>query len=102
MDPRLPGLRVLRPSAPTACNTIRGGLTGREVALLTRMRSLKEALRGAPPAERPALIRSLEALKAHRQEARRERMALLGHLPEEPQAAEPTSPAPPAPDPLVP
>lgn len=102
MDPRPPALQVLRPSAPTACTTIRGGLTDREVALLAQMRSLKETLRGAPPEERPALIRSLEALKALREEARRERMALLGHLSEEPPAAEPLSLAPPAPDPLVP
>ncbi|MEW6758366.1 MAG: hypothetical protein AB1347_09105 [Acidobacteriota bacterium] len=102
MDPRPPGLRVLRPTTPTACATIRGGLTDREVALLLQMKSLKEALRGAPPEERPALKRSLASLKARREEARRERMALLGHLAEEPEPAESSSHAPPALDPLAP
>ncbi|MEW5765776.1 MAG: hypothetical protein ACOYXN_07475 [Acidobacteriota bacterium] len=105
MDPSAPtrhALRVLRLIAPSACATVRGGLTDREVALLTQMRSLKETLRQAPPGERPALTRALESLRALREEARRERMALLGHLPEEPPPAEPPSNAPPAPGPSTP
>jgi hypothetical protein len=43
------------------------------------MRHLKEELRKAPAGERPALAARLESLKAQREQARAERMALLGH-----------------------
>jgi hypothetical protein len=43
------------------------------------MRRLQEALREAPPSARPELLARLALLKGEREEARRERMALLGH-----------------------
>jgi len=66
--------------APPSCsNPVRGGLTDREVRLLREMRRLKEALREAPPSVRQELLARLDLLKGEREEARRERMALLGH-----------------------
>jgi hypothetical protein len=73
------GLKVLVTESSPCGYPVRGGLTDREVALLDEMRGLKEALRDAPPNARPVLAARLEALKALREDARKERMALLGH-----------------------
>jgi hypothetical protein len=59
-----------------------GGLTDLEVQLLAEARSLKAeiaALREADHTRRPALKEKLRLVRAEIQEARRERMILLGH-----------------------
>jgi hypothetical protein len=94
-------LTVLPPnegSDGSACTRVVGGLTDEEVRLLEEMRRLKEkilALRGgdrsAPLAKSSraggeeavesvdALKARMGALKREREEARRRRMAILGH-----------------------
>ncbi len=75
----LPILETAEGAPQSACTAVRVGLTDREMAILREMSETKRRLRIAPEAERPALAARLEALKGARQEARRERMALLGH-----------------------
>lgn len=60
-------------------NGLQGGLTDREVRLLREMRRLKERLPGTDPKDRQELLHRLALLKREREEARRERMSLLGH-----------------------
>ena len=78
---RLPILETAEGAGWSACTAVRGGLTDREVDLLQEMRQVKVALQAAAESERPALAARLHALKAQREEARRERMTLLGHQP---------------------
>ena len=76
---RLPVLETAEGAGWSACAAVRGGLTEREVALLREMREVKARLQAAAEPERPALAARLDALKAQREAARRERMTLLGH-----------------------
>ena len=78
---RLPVLGTDEGAGWSSCTAVRGGLTDSEVALLAEMREVKRRLRTASRAEHPALASQLDALKAQREEARRERMTLLGHQP---------------------
>ncbi|MGC8762927.1 MAG: hypothetical protein ACP5VN_04745 [Acidobacteriota bacterium] len=66
-------------SAAFCGNGLRGGLTDREVRLLHEMRRLKERLPGTAPEDRQELLHRLALLQREREEARRERMSLLGH-----------------------
>ena len=76
---RLPVLETVVGAGWSACTLVRGGLTEREVALLREMREVKARLQAAAESERPVLAARLDALKAQREAARRERMTLLGH-----------------------
>lgn len=64
---------------PSRSDRVRGGLTDREVRLLFEMRRLQEALKEAPPPLRRGLLERWASLRREREEARRERMVLLGH-----------------------
>ena len=94
-------LKVLPPDGVkdgSACTRVVGGLTDEEVRLLEKMRRLKEEIRALREGDRSASLakssrasgeeasESVDALKARmgalkreREEARRKRMAILGH-----------------------
>jgi hypothetical protein len=78
---KLPIVTTSDASGAGACARVSGGLTDREVTLLSEMRDLKASLRSASPDHRPSLTSRLKALKLQRAAARAERMALLGYDP---------------------
>jgi hypothetical protein len=80
-------LRVFHPGeaqGKNACGRVVGGFTDREVKLLQEARALKLEerdlhLRGDTSSQRDEIRRRLLELKTDLEEARRERMSLLGH-----------------------
>jgi hypothetical protein len=95
MLPKKPLPTLATVARPSACQTVRGGLTDEEVAIAQRLRALRQeeralrqALATADALQRGELEAQLAELRARgrhltrqREEARHRRMVLLGHEP---------------------
>ena len=75
----LPILKSLEDAKATACITVKGGLTEREAAILKEIREAKARLTGASARESEQIRSRLAELKRLKEEARRERMQILGY-----------------------